>query len=41
MVQNPDGTFTYTPNANYNGSDTFTYTVRDQGFTSSTISCAC
>ncbi len=24
-----DGTFTYTPNANYNGSDSFTYTVDD------------
>ena len=32
VVQNPDGTFTYTPAANYNGPDSFTYTVRDQGF---------
>ncbi|WP_255576404.1 Ig-like domain-containing protein [Comamonas sp. Y33R10-2] len=26
---NPDGSFNYTPNANYNGSDTFTVTVDD------------
>ncbi len=26
---NPDGTFNYVPNANYNGSDAFTYTVSD------------
>ena len=26
---NPDGTVTYTPAANYNGSDSFTYTVSD------------
>ncbi len=32
VVQNPDGTFTYTPAANYHGPDSFTYTVRDQGF---------
>ncbi len=29
VVQNPDGTFTYTPSADYNGNDTFTYTVTD------------
>ncbi len=29
VVQNPDGTFTYTPAADYNGNDTFTYTVTD------------
>jgi hypothetical protein len=28
-VVSPDGTITYTPNGVYNGSDTFTYTVRD------------
>jgi VCBS repeat-containing protein len=28
-VANSDGTITYTPNAIYNGPDTFTYTVRD------------
>ncbi|WP_170214852.1 Ig-like domain-containing protein [Halomonas halmophila] len=26
---NPDGTFTYTPDADYNGSDSFTYDVED------------
>ncbi|MBF2026304.1 MAG: tandem-95 repeat protein, partial [Oscillatoriales cyanobacterium C42_A2020_001] len=26
---NPDGTFSYTPNANFNGTDTFTYLNRD------------
>ena len=26
---NPDGTVTYTPSANYNGSDSFTYTIGD------------
>ncbi|MCF6390999.1 Ig-like domain-containing protein, partial [Mycobacterium sp. MBM] len=31
---NPDGTFTYTPDANFNGVDWFTYTVSD-GITSS------
>ncbi len=29
VVVNPDGTFTYTPAANFNGTDTFTYTVTD------------
>ncbi len=29
VVLNPNGTFTYTPDANYNGTDTFTYTVSD------------
>ncbi|MBQ1782189.1 MAG: type I secretion C-terminal target domain-containing protein, partial [Gammaproteobacteria bacterium] len=29
VVLNTDGTFTYTPNANYNGSDSFTVTVSD------------
>ncbi|MGZ0135819.1 tandem-95 repeat protein [Priestia megaterium] len=28
-VVNPDGTFTYTPNGNYNGSDTFTVLISD------------
>jgi hypothetical protein len=28
-VANPDGTVTYTPDANYSGADTFQYTVRD------------
>jgi alpha-tubulin suppressor-like RCC1 family protein len=30
LVFNPDGTFGYTPDANFNGTDSFTYTVTDQ-----------
>ena len=39
VVINPDGTITYTPNANFNGTDTITYTVSDGrgGFTTSTV----
>ncbi|SPU43069.1 Ig-like domain-containing protein [Brevundimonas diminuta] len=29
VVVNIDGTYTYTPNANFNGTDSFTYTVTD------------
>ncbi|HEY5838344.1 MAG TPA: Ig-like domain-containing protein [Pyrinomonadaceae bacterium] len=29
VVINPDGTVSYTPNANFNGSDSFTYTIED------------
>ncbi|WP_159691600.1 retention module-containing protein, partial [Cognatazoarcus halotolerans] len=29
VTVNPDGTFSYTPNANYNGPDSFTYTITD------------
>ncbi|MDN3524183.1 Ig-like domain-containing protein [Halomonas sabkhae] len=29
VAMNPDGTFTYTPDADYNGSDSFTYDVTD------------
>jgi VCBS repeat-containing protein len=29
VVINPDGTVTYTPNANFHGSDNFTYTIDD------------
>ncbi|WP_213879329.1 Ig-like domain-containing protein [Pseudomonas sp. dw_358] len=29
LVLNPNGSFTYTPAANYNGTDSFTYQVRD------------
>ncbi len=29
VSENPDGTLTYTPNAGFNGADTFTYTVTD------------
>jgi VCBS repeat-containing protein len=31
VVVNPDGSYTYTPDANYNGADSFTYTVCDAG----------
>jgi VCBS repeat-containing protein len=33
VVNNGDGTFAYTPNANFNGTDTFTYDVTDDGAT--------
>ena len=37
-IVNPDGTFSYTPNANFNGSDAFTYTIRDvDGDTSTAV----
>jgi len=29
LVVNPDGTYTYTPDADYNGKDSFTYTITD------------
>ncbi|GAA4030668.1 retention module-containing protein [Actimicrobium antarcticum] len=29
VVVNPDGSFSYTPNANFNGPDSFTYTLTD------------
>ena len=29
LTLNADGTFTYTPDANYNGADSFTYTMTD------------
>lgn len=31
LVKNPDGTFTYKPNENFNGTDSFTYSVCDSG----------
>ncbi|KMO72518.1 cadherin-like domain-containing protein [Mycolicibacterium obuense] len=34
LVLNANGTFTYTPNANFFGVDTFTYTATDGSFTS-------
>jgi large repetitive protein len=39
VVINPDGTITYTPDANYNGPDTITYTISDGagGFATATI----
>ncbi len=33
VVNNADGTVTYTPNADYNGSDSYTYTVTSGGVT--------
>src|SRR5207245_1653422 len=33
---NPDGTFTYTPAANYNGADSFTYKANDGSTDSNT-----
>src|SRR6185437_6465394 len=33
VVNNNDGTVTYTPNADYNGSDSYTYTVTSGGVT--------
>jgi VCBS repeat-containing protein len=29
VTQNPDGSFTYTPNANFSGIDSYTYTISD------------
>ncbi|OKH62239.1 hypothetical protein EB72_13760 [Mycobacterium sp. SWH-M1] len=34
LVQNADGTYTYTPNADFNGTDSFTYSVSDGSSTS-------
>ncbi|WP_374158958.1 Ig-like domain-containing protein [Mycobacterium sp. G7A2] len=36
LTLNNDGTFTYTPTANYNGTDSFTYTATDGAATSNT-----
>lgn len=33
VVVNPDGSFTYTPNSNFSGTDSFTYTIQDNGVT--------
>ena len=40
VVLNADGTVTYTPDANYNGTDSFTYTISDGagGFDTATVS---
>ncbi|MGP4058383.1 Ig-like domain-containing protein [Mycobacterium sp. 4D054] len=35
LILNADGSFTYTPNADYHGTDSFTYTVTDGTLTSS------
>ena len=39
VVINPDGTITYTPRANFNGTDTITYTISDGkgGFSTATV----
>jgi CshA-type fibril repeat protein len=39
VVRNPDGTVTYTPNANFNGTDTISYTISDGkgGFSTATV----
>ncbi len=37
VVNNGNGTVTYTPNANFNGSDSFTYTVKDNGGATSNV----
>jgi len=37
VVNNGDGTVTYTPNANFYGSDSFTYTVKDNGGATSNV----
>ena len=34
VVQNPDGTFTYTPDSDFSGNDSFTYTITDGEFSS-------
>ncbi len=40
VTNGPGGTLTYTPNANYNGPDSFTYTISDGqgGFSTATVS---
>ncbi|MGA7614707.1 MAG: Ig-like domain-containing protein [Thermoanaerobaculia bacterium] len=37
LTLNPDGSFTYTPNANYNGSDSFTYKANDGSVDSNVV----
>src|SRR5262249_5159526 len=37
LALNTDGTFTYTPDSNFNGSDTFTYLVTDSAAGESSI----
>ncbi len=37
LTLNPDGSFTYVPDPNYNGTDTFTYQVSDGTTTSAPV----
>ena len=37
MTINTDGTFTYTPNTNFNGTDTFEYGVNDGMLTTNQV----
>lgn len=37
LVLNPDGSFTYTPNADYNGPDSFTYKANDGSLDSNVV----
>ncbi len=37
MIVNADGTYTYTPNASYNGPDSFTITISDGNGGSATV----
>ncbi|WP_141317248.1 Ig-like domain-containing protein, partial [Halomonas halmophila] len=37
VAMNPDGTFTYTPDADYNGSDSFSYDVTDVNVDTETV----
>ena len=39
IVVNDDGTVTYTPDADYNGPDSFTYTITDEDGETSTANC--
>ena len=40
VVVNPDGTYTYTPNPGFTGTDSFTYTITDQSGDQSTATVA-
>ncbi|HVF75256.1 MAG TPA: Ig-like domain-containing protein [Acidimicrobiales bacterium] len=40
LTLNPNGSYTYTPNANYNGADSFTYKANDGAADSNTVTVA-
>ncbi len=40
LILNADGTYSYTPNNNFNGIDTFTYEVCDNGAPTATTACS-